>query len=268
MADRLSLSARFVGLAASAATFAALPAIHGCAKHGSELQAGFYRATVTLPGDREVPFGLEAAQAADGIEVYVVSGESRVRLENVRAEPGRLTANVPGDGGTLAASISGGDLDGTFTLAAAAGAKQVALPFAAEFGKTHRFFEEPLSDNADVAGRWAVTVTDDKRRTTRAVAVFRQTFEQVNGELTVAGRAPQPLSGEVRDENLLLSHFDGSRAVLLHAKLDAKGTLTGETWSARGAHGRLVAKRDPNASLETAATSSPAPGGAGSLPAP
>lgn len=247
MTGKRSLAARYLALAAGLAALAALAWVQGCSKQAGDLQPGNYRATVTLPGDHEVPFTLEAAETDDGMEVTLVSGESRVTLEDVQTEKGRLTATVPGTGGALSAHIAGGDLDGSFTLSAGLSDKKVALPFSAELGKTHQYFEEPLPDNADFTGRWTVTLKDDKGHAADGVMEFKQSFDRIAGELSLPGAAPQPLSGEVRDVNVLVAYFDGTDALFVRGKLDSKGALTGDTWSATGLHARFVAKRERGA---------------------
>jgi hypothetical protein len=237
--------ARFLALAAGLAALAMLPWMQGCSKQASDLQPGNYRATVTLPGDHEVPFVLEAVETDDGLELSIVSGDRRVTLDDVHAEKGSLTATVPGSGGTLSARIAGGDLDGTFTLPAGLDNKKVSLEFAAELGKTHQYFEESIPDNADFTGHWAVTLKDDKGHAADGVIEFKQSFERIAGELSLPGAAPESLSGEVRDVNVLLSYFDGADALFLRGKLDSKGRLTGDTWSATGLHARFVARREP-----------------------
>jgi hypothetical protein len=93
---------------------------------------------------------------------------------------GKITATMPGFTNTLTARITGRKLNGEVALLRAGGEQQV-LPFAAELGPTWRFFEQPLTDNADVSGRWAVTFTSDAGKTSEGVAEFAQSFERVTG---------------------------------------------------------------------------------------
>jgi hypothetical protein len=119
------------------------------------------------------------------------------------------------------------------------------LPFRAAFGETWHFFEEPSTDNADVAGRWAVTFTGDQGEQNHGVAEFTQSFERVTGAIPTPTGDRGLLAGEVHGDELFLSRFDGASAWLCKAKLDADGDLAGECWSGRTGPQSFRAERDP-----------------------
>jgi hypothetical protein len=242
-----SLSAALITLA----TLAVLPA--GCAKPSRDLQPGSYRATLEVPG-ADIPFGLDVAREETGFVLYLVNGEQRVRISDVKAAPGRLSAVMPGSGGRLTATISGGALRGEVTFPRARGRNEV-LAFKADLGKTWRFFADPLTDNADVSGRWAVTFTDGQGRRTPGVAVLSQSYEHVTGTMLLRSGEQRFLTGEVRGNELRLSRFDGDAALLYHAKVDARGALQGQYWSGRNVRLRFVAVRDVTLSASASAPS-------------
>ena len=57
------------------------------------------------------------------------------------------------------------------------------------------------------------------------------------------------LVGEIHNEDLFLSSFDGRTAVLLRATVDGRGALEGEIWSSTTGAARLQAVRNPDAVL-------------------
>lgn len=231
----------------------ALLGLASCARPGSrELQPGSYRATVELPGSKQVPFGLDVAQEESGFMLYVINGNERVRLDDVQVKDGRLQARFPGYETTLSARVSGGRLTGTVSLVHDGG-RSVDLPLVATLGETWRFHPEPLPGNADFAGRWDITRTDAAGRTTPGVATFEQRFEQVTGTVQWPDADERYLAGEARDETLQLSRFDGGAVVLYEGKLDAAGDLRGSTWSDRGGQQPWLAQRNPDATIEAAA---------------
>jgi thiol-disulfide isomerase/thioredoxin len=223
----------------------------GCGPRSRDLQPGSYRAVLELPGG-ELPFGLDVAREESGLVLYLVNGTERVRVHEVTVEPGRLTAKMPGFENTLEARVSGDELEGELTLLRRGGETQV-LPFKAKLGATWRFFEEPLTDNADVAGRWSVTFTDGEGKKTPAVAELAQSFGTVTGTILTPTGDHRFLAGEVRGDDLRLSCFDGAHAYLYHAKVGEQGNLVGEFWSGKAGHERFVARRDPDAVLDTSA---------------
>jgi len=232
----------FAGLAASFALLLATPALlTGCGARGKELQPGAWRAVLELPGG-ELPFELDVSSEESGFVLTLVNGEERVRVTEVTVAEGTLTATLPGNGNTLTARIEGDELEGEASLAVPGGERQV-LPFKAAHGPTWRFFEQPLTDNADVAGYWTVTFTDDAGQTTAGTAEFKQSFGLVTGTVQAPTGAHPFLSGEIRDEELYLSRFDGASAYLYRARVNERGELEGEYWSGASEHRKFVAVR-------------------------
>jgi len=226
-------------------------ALVACTKPSRDLQPGSYRATLDVPGG-ELPFGLDIAKEEAGFVLYLINGEERARVTDVKAEPGRITARMPGYEHTLTASIVGGDLRGDVTFVRPGGIR-VAVPFRAELGKTWRFFEKPVNDNADVAGRWAISYTDDEGKPSQGVGEFGQKFGEVNGTVLMATGDQRFLSGEIRGDELFLSRFDGGSAFLYRGKLDAQGNLQGDFWSGKWAHKKFTATRNDDAVVDGSA---------------
>jgi len=234
-------------LLATSALLVVLALFAGCAPNGRDLQPGLYRAVVELPGG-EVPFGLEVVREKNGVALNLVNGKDRVRVPSAQAVPGRLTAQFPGTGNRLDARIAGDDLDGEVTLSGTGSGSQV-LAFSATRGQGWRFVEEPRSDNADFAGRWAVAFTDDSGGKVPGLAELTQSFHAVAGLVRTAGWEQRTLAGDANDEELELSLFDGRQAVLYKGKLNERGQLVGECWSTASGHARYVATRNPDATL-------------------
>jgi hypothetical protein len=237
--------ARAISLPLLLAALAMLAA--ACDYFDRNLRPGSYRATLETPVG-ELPFGLDIAQESDHFVLFLINGEERVRIDNVRVEERRLSASLPGSQATLALEVRRRSLEGELTLPREGG-PPLTLPLKAEHGKTHRFFEEPLTDNADVQGRWSVVVSRDGVDALPAVAELTQRFERVSGHIRTREADGPLLVGEIHDEALFLSSFDGRIAVLLRATVDARGALDGEIWSSATGAARLQAVRNPDAVL-------------------
>lgn len=239
--------------AAFAAFALILLGLAGCAEPTSrELQPGSYRAVIDVGDGRQVPFGLDVAREERGLVLYLVNGDERLRVPEVDASPDKVTAQFPGFESGFTARVAGGRLEGTLTLAHPDDRRR-EWPLEAKLGETWRFHPEALTDNADVSGRWDVTFTDAAGKTSRAVAELRQRFAEVSGTVIGPAADQRYLAGEVHDEELRLSRFDGGAALLYSAKLDAQGRLVGEFWSDRGALQRFVAVRNADAAVDTTA---------------
>lgn len=220
------------------------------------MQPGTYRAVVDSPGG-DLPFGMQVTRGPQGFTLALVNGEESLpgtRLQATKA--GRLTVVLPGGASSLDARIAGRELRGEIAYAAPDGRTR-KLPFKAVLGQAWRFFEHPQTDNIDTAGRWDVTLTDERGTAIAGVAEFRQKFEQVAGTIATP-QATYRLVGEVRGNDLLLSYFDGRVGQLLLAKANKRGNLEGETWLLPSTHLKFVAVRNPAAALEGTNAAAPA----------
>ena len=227
---------------------AILFAAWGCRPRSHELEPGSYRAVLQSPGG-ELPFVLDVAREESGLVLYLVNGKERVRVPEVVVEAGKLTARMPGYENALTATISGDELQGEVTLVRAGGQKQT-MPLEARRGEAWRFVEEPLADNSDFSGRWSVTFTDDKGKTSPGVAEFEQMFGAVTGTILAPTGDYRFLAGDARGDELQLSRFDGAQAHLFRARLNERGELEGQHWSGNFGHERFVAVRNPDAELD------------------
>src|SRR5688572_17486191 len=150
---------------------ALLVLLAACGAQVNEPQTGAYRATLQLPGG-EAPLGLEVAKERDRFVLYLVNDTERTRVDNVTLSGKELAAVFPGYENTLRARMYRDRLEGAVTLIKAGG-KEQKIPFKAVRGETHRFYKASLSDNADLAGRWEMTLTSDGEASP-AVAILQQ----------------------------------------------------------------------------------------------
>jgi hypothetical protein len=155
-----------------------LAGLAGCGTQVDEPAPGTYRATLALPGG-ETPFGLEITKENDRFVLYLVNDTERTRVDNVQFDQRELRAVFPGYENTLRARMYRDRLEGDVTLIKAGGKEQV-IPFAAKRDVTYRFYKDAVSDNADLAGTWEVTLTSDGKATP-AVAIFKQQHDRITG---------------------------------------------------------------------------------------
>jgi thiol-disulfide isomerase/thioredoxin len=213
-------------------------------------QIGVYRAVLRLPGG-EAPFGLEVAQEQQQYVLYLVNGAERTRVSNVTVADGELTAAFPGYENSLRATMHRNGLEGSVTLIKAGGKEQV-IPFAATLGETYRFYAKAATDNADVAGTWDATFTNEKGETSKAILLLEQRHDHVTGSAMTPTGDHRFLEGQMRGDELQLSTFAGGLAYLYKLKVGAKGTLEGDYWQGLASHEKVVARRNDAASLDGA----------------
>jgi thiol-disulfide isomerase/thioredoxin len=229
-----------------------LAIVAACGRPVDEPQTGRYRATLQLPGG-QTPFGLEVRKENQRFVLYLENAAERTRVANVTLADGELTAVFPGYENSLQARMYGDRLEGDVTLIKDGGKEQV-IPFEARLqGKkaaTYRFYEEPLTDNADLAGRWEMTLTGDDGKAEPAVAIFEQRHDRVTGTVMTPTGDHRFLEGQVHGDEAQLSTFAGGLAYLYKVKVNQHGELEGEMWQGLASHSKVKARRDQNATLE------------------
>jgi thiol-disulfide isomerase/thioredoxin len=205
---------------------------------------------LSLPGG-EAPFGLEVAREQERYVLYLLNGTERTRVDNVRLENGELVAVFPGYENSLRAAIRRDGLEGSVTLIKSGGKEQV-IPFRATRGDSYRFYREAAAPAATVAGRWAVTLTDDAGEQTPAVALFEQQADRVTGTVMTPTGDHRFLEGQMKEDELQLSTFAGGLAYLYRLRATQDGALEGEYWQGTASHSKVRAVRDANAQLSSA----------------
>jgi thiol-disulfide isomerase/thioredoxin len=222
--------------------------LYGCSRTLDEPVPGQYRATLALPGG-ETPFGLEVTKQDGTLALVLANGAERTRVTDVRVENGVLFARFPGYENSLRARIRKDRLQGEVTLIKAGGKQQV-IPFEARRGQTYRFFAESSSDNADVQGRWSMTLTSDQGELTPAVGIFEQHHDRVVGTVMTPTGDHRYLEGQVRGNDVFLSTFAGGLAYLYHLQVTDSGDLVGEYWQGLAWHETVQARRNSEATLD------------------
>ena len=242
---RLGLAA---ALALSACHQADAPA--PAAASSNAVKMGTYRVVLTTPGG-ELPFGLELRQEDSRPVGYLINGEERLLLSEVRITGSHLEIPMPGYENVLKADAVGNELNGEIFLVKL-NEKNQHVPLHATLGDTYRFFGQPASGNVDVSGRWAMKLIDDGGAPEAVVGEFSQSHDVVSGTILTATGDHRYLAGQVKGDELYLSTFDGAHVFLYKAKIAADGDLDGDWWSGLAFHEKWSGKRDAAAQLPDA----------------
>lgn len=228
-----------------------LATIAACDRPVDEPRTGRYRATLELPGG-EAPFGLQLSEENNRFVLYLENAAERTRVENVTLTDGELTAVFPGYENSLKARMYRDRLEGSVTLIKDRSEEQV-IPFHARLqdsnAAAYRFYKEPLTDNADLAGRWEMTLTSEGK-SSAAVAIIEQRHDRVTGTVMTPTGDHRFLEGQVHGDEAQLSTFAGGLAYLYKVKVNRHGELEGEMWQGLASHSTVKARRNDDATLE------------------
>jgi peroxiredoxin len=242
----LGLAAAVVALAACQQAAVPAPA----AALTNDVKMGTYRVVLKTPGG-ELPFGLELKQQDSRPVGYLINGQERLLLSDVKITGSHLEIAMPGYENVLKADAVGNELQGEIFLVKL-NDKNQHVPLRATLGDNYRFFDRPASDNADVSGRWAMKLIDDSGAPEAVVGEFSQSHDVVSGTILTATGDHRYLAGQVKGDELYLSTFDGAHVYLYKAKIAADGSLDGDWWSGLAFHEKWTGKRDAAAQLPDA----------------
>jgi peroxiredoxin len=214
------------------------------------VKLGSYRAVLETPGG-EVPFGLDLVKKDSGVVGYLLNGEERLLLSDVKINGSHLEIRMPGYENVLTADAAGDQLKGEVFLVKL-NDKNQHIPLHASLSENYRFFANPASGNADVSGRWAVTFTEEGGASEVAVGEFNQSHDVISGTFLTTTGDHRFLAGQVKGDEVYLSTFDGAHVFLYKAKILEGGKLAGEFWSGLAFHEKWDARRDAGAQLPDA----------------
>src|ERR1700761_1030825 len=217
----------------------------------NDVKMGIYRVVLQTPGG-ELPFGLELAQK-DGKPVgYLINGQEKLELDDVKISGSHLEIAMPGYLNVLKADAAGNELQGEVFLVKL-NEKNQHVPLRATLGDDYRFFKPAAGDIAEVSGRWAGKFIDDKSGEPEvALGEFTQSHDTVTGTILTTTGDHRYLAGQVKGDELYLSTFDGAHVFLYKAKIAADGSLDGDWWSGLAYHEKWTGKRDAAAKLPDA----------------
>ncbi len=111
--------------------------------------------------------------------------------------------------------------------------KDYAIPFVAKYGTKERFSVHRKTVPENLNGKWETTFSPGTEEEYKAIGIFNQNGNDLNGTFATEFGDYRFLAGVVDGDSLKLSTFDGSHVFLFKAKL-INDTLKGTFWS--GSH--------------------------------
>ena len=234
---------QLIGLCASALFM-------GCANQVNEFNPdspiasrvkGTWRAELQSPGG-PLPFGIEFRMDGDDLLAWAINGEERAKFSSAKLDGKQLRLDFDWYDSWIVADydLSTEQFKGKWQKTGPGG-KPSTLPFVAKKGAGTRFELSSDKPAVNVDGRWQVTFKDDSGEE-KAEAVFHQSGSEVTGTFLTEVGDYRYLEGNVADNELKLSTFDGAHAFLFAATLDGD-QLSGDFWSRDSYHATWTATR-------------------------
>jgi peroxiredoxin len=181
------------------------------------------------------------------VDVYILNAGERLLLDEVSLERDSVRMNLHMFDAQLRAKNFGDSLSGYFELNYSAGYR---IPFKAAFSQDYRFVsrDKSATTQTDFSGRYAVQFFNEKD-TTRAVGIIKQQGNYAEGSFLTPSGDHRFLEGNVINDTLHLSTFDGNHAYLYRVTKVNDSTLSGEQWLGRSRYRKWAGIKNDKAQL-------------------
>ncbi len=203
--------------------------------------AGRWDAQVVV-NELEIPFPFEIAGEGSTLEGSFFNGELKITSTSSRLENGTLTLRFEQYGSQIEATYKDGVLEGQYVRGS-----RTPNPFRATRADT-----TPIATGAapSIDGVWRIPTTSRKGENAWRFIV-RQDGAEVEGAILRVDGDTGNLTGSYRDGTFVMSHFSGSRPLLLEVTLNDDGSLT--LLRNRDSDSTLTAVREGSAAAKTIA---------------
>ncbi|MEP2667715.1 MAG: TlpA disulfide reductase family protein [Cyclobacteriaceae bacterium] len=212
-----------------------------------DLKQGRWRGIVDVQG-QELPMNFSVKKEGEQYLVGLHNMDEEIVLDEVSLKEDSVIMYMHIFDTEIHAKIEGETLSGYYVKNYE---KDFKLPFRATYGEEHRFVKASSEVTEDFSGTYAVDFVHEGD-TTVAVGIFNQSGNELTGTFLTPIGDYRYLQGNVDDDEMMLSTFDGNHAFVFKARKSEDGTLIGDYWSGKDWHETWTGVKDDNASLPDA----------------
>ncbi|GIV38117.1 MAG: hypothetical protein KatS3mg032_2496 [Cyclobacteriaceae bacterium] len=199
-----------------------------CRQDKPEIQTGIWQGILSVQG-RELPFVFDVEKQSSGYAFIIHNAAERIRMDSVRISGDSVEVFFPVFDASLKFKTEGRQLSGYFSIHYASNYR---VPFRAVYGQEHRFIPSDTTAGViDFTGTYAITFVNPTN-TVPAVGVINQKGNYATGTFLTPYGDYRYLEGNVVNDTLWLSAFDGNHLYLFSASLKGD-SITGTHWLGR-----------------------------------
>lgn len=230
----------------AATLLAGLASCHSNQETPDRLKTGTWRATFEIQ-EQELPFNFELANDKDGgYDLYLINAEERLLLDEVAVTGDSVDISLHVFDANIKARLKGDTLEGYFINNYTTNYR---IPFRAVYGQDYRFAKNNSQDNLpDFSGKYQVYFFQGTD-TTLAVGIFKQQGSRVTGTFLTPTGDYRYLQGDIVNDTMHLSTFDGNHIYLFRAARQGDGMLSGVFFSGKTRKRSWIAVKNENAAL-------------------
>ena len=219
-----------------------------CSTKPAEIKSGIWRGVIELQG-QQLPFNFEVLKDTSGYKVNLINASEKILLDEISIVGDSIDMVLHIFDAGLRAKISENSLEGFYYKNYD---KSFKFPFHATFGDDYTFKKVTDQSTSDFYGKYAVQFITDKKDTIVSVGIFNQNGNYAEGTFLTPTGDYRYLEGNVVNNKLHLSTFDGNHAFLFIAEKKDDSTLVGDYWSGKSSHETWTAVKNDNAVMPNA----------------
>jgi len=201
-----------------------------CSKKPVELKTGVWRGVITLQ-NQQLPFTFDVEKKGEQYLVHLNNASEKLLLDEITVTGDSVKIQLHIFDAALHAKIEGNTLTGTFIKNYF---PKGNLPFTATFGDDYRYAKISNEKSTDFSGKYQLEFNTGKD-TYASVGIVEQTGNHLTGTFLTPMGDYRYLEGNVINDQLWLSTFDGNHAFVFTATLNGD-SLKGDYYSGHSAH--------------------------------
>lgn len=213
-----------------------------CKPENADLKTGIWRGVIEIQG-QQLPFGFDVEKVNDQYSISVLNADEKIILNEISVTGDSIRIVMHVFDSELHARMEDGRLSGYFIKNYEPATK---FPFSATFGDTYRF-AKTANTESDFSGKYSLEFQSPTERYV-SVGVFKQTGNEVTGTFLTPIGDYRYLQGNVVNDELLLSTFDGNHAFVFTAHFDGD-SIRGNFYSGKSSLETWKGIRDENAAM-------------------
>ena len=221
--------------------------IWSCQEKPTELKTGTWRGVIDCQG-HELPFTFDVIKHNDSLLVDIKNGPEKIRLDEVSVFGDSVIMVMHIFDAEIRAKIDVDKLTGTFVKNYAPQANQ---PFKATFGDDYRFAKNSSEKTIDFSGKYQIQFKTQKGKIIPSVGLFEQTGNHLSGSFLTPTGDYRYLEGNVVDDKLMLSTFDGNHAYVFMATKTGD-SLKGDYYAGKLSYESFKGIKNENAKMPDA----------------
>lgn len=193
------------------------------------LKPGTWRAVLQIQG-QELPFNLDIEKIDGQYRAYIRNAGEKLLLDEIRVSDDSVEMTVHVFDAVFRAAIHPDKLVGEFVINYA---DDYRLTFTAYYGEAYRFIPtDTTTPVTDFSGTYEVQFFNE-HNTVQALGIITQTGNYAEGTFLTPTGDYRYLEGNVINDTLWLSAFDGNHIYLFNAIKTSDATLEGTHWLGR-----------------------------------